>query len=204
MVARRTWCWQSESLGRELRMAGWGHFGKPVLWLPTAVDDHLEPARLGLIEALAPLLGAGRLKLYAISARPSELQSPGLLEGEWVPRVLADCAQTRQPLGLVGAARGAEGILGVILALTGRVDRALALSGAPILGPAPQGLELVVLAWGSDPREPGTKCAAAVHRLKAAGLPIQASPWGPGTGAGFDAWRQVLPILLLRHLIEDE
>ena len=57
--------WWSERLEREVTVARWGHWGAPVLLFPTAGGDAEEIERMQVIEALGPLLEAGRIKVYS-------------------------------------------------------------------------------------------------------------------------------------------
>ncbi|MCB9760391.1 MAG: hypothetical protein H6739_11185 [Alphaproteobacteria bacterium] len=61
----KTWRWRSAALDRDMDLARWGYFGKPVLLFPTAGGDFLECERFLMIRALAPLIDAGRIKVYA-------------------------------------------------------------------------------------------------------------------------------------------
>lgn len=57
--------WHSPRLGQEVTLARWGHFGQPVLLFPTAGGDAEEIERMQMIDALQPLLEAGRIKVYS-------------------------------------------------------------------------------------------------------------------------------------------
>ena len=57
--------WRSPRLGQDISLVRWGHLGQPVLLFPTAGGDAEEAERMGLVGAVAPLLEAGRVKLYA-------------------------------------------------------------------------------------------------------------------------------------------
>lgn len=100
-VPRRTWT-LPEDTGR---VAGWGHYGRPVLWLGPGAPDHLEPARYGIVAALSPLMRDGRLKLYASDA-PLSAWPDGVFE-----TVLDDCGRTDQRFCVVGADVGVEAAL---------------------------------------------------------------------------------------------
>lgn len=64
-MERRLWTWHSPSLHREMTVACWGHYGKPVLLFATAASDCLDYERFHLVTKLAPLIEAGRIKLYS-------------------------------------------------------------------------------------------------------------------------------------------
>lgn len=68
MSHKATWTWATQRLPVPARMARWGHFGQPVLLFPTAGGDFEEVERFHLIAALAPLIDAGRIKVYSIDS----------------------------------------------------------------------------------------------------------------------------------------
>ncbi|MCB9779887.1 MAG: hypothetical protein H6742_15080 [Alphaproteobacteria bacterium] len=73
VAEKQTWSWDSAPLqGRTMHMARWGHFGVPVLLFPTAGGDFEECERFLMIRALAPLVDAGRIKVYSIGSISSE------------------------------------------------------------------------------------------------------------------------------------
>ena len=57
--------WWSERVHREVTLVRWGTVGQPVLLFPTAGGDAEEIERFHLIDALAPLIDAGRIKIYS-------------------------------------------------------------------------------------------------------------------------------------------
>jgi len=57
--------WYSDRVKTEITVARWGTFGRPVLVFPSAGGDAEEIERFGLIDACAPLLAEGRVKLYS-------------------------------------------------------------------------------------------------------------------------------------------
>ena len=60
--------WYSERVQQQTTMARWGHWGRPVLVLPSAGGDAEEVERMGLIDACGQLLDAGRVKLYSVDS----------------------------------------------------------------------------------------------------------------------------------------
>ena len=65
---RRTTAWFSHNLGMEMPLVAYGHAGYPLLMFPTAAADYLEYERFLLIDALAPLIEAGRVRAYSINS----------------------------------------------------------------------------------------------------------------------------------------
>jgi esterase/lipase superfamily enzyme len=49
-------------------MAVYGHYGFALLLIPTAAADYLEYERFQLIDAIAPFLNAGKVKVYSINS----------------------------------------------------------------------------------------------------------------------------------------
>jgi esterase/lipase superfamily enzyme len=64
--------WYSRSLNKHMEVAEWGHFGFALLMLPTAAADYLEYERFLMIDALAPHIDAGKIKVYSINSINSE------------------------------------------------------------------------------------------------------------------------------------
>lgn len=73
--------WYSERVEREVGFARWGHYGAPVLLFPTAGGDAEEAERMGLIDALWPLIDAGRIKVYSCDSVNGQV----LLAGDFSP-----------------------------------------------------------------------------------------------------------------------
>jgi esterase/lipase superfamily enzyme len=64
--------WYSPSLGKEMPIAAYGHYGFALLLIPTAAADYLEYERFQLIDELAPHMDAGKLKVYSIDSINTE------------------------------------------------------------------------------------------------------------------------------------
>lgn len=179
---RRTWSWTTRG-GEAVRLAGWGHYGRPVLWLGPGAHDHLQLDRFGLAEAAAPLLRAGALKLYGVDGPLGD----GGLVAEVLDRMHADCGHTDQPFGLLAGDEAAAAALSLGASRcaprsTPRIDRVLLLD--------PVGL-------GTLPAPPP---ALRVHAL---GEDLPALPWlgrrargGDVHGTGWRRWCAVLEALL--------
>lgn len=60
--------WYSDRIRSWLTLSRWGHYGTPVLLFPTAGGDAHECERFQMIEALSPLLAAGRVKVYSVDS----------------------------------------------------------------------------------------------------------------------------------------
>lgn len=136
--------WYSESLGGELRLVRWGEMGIPVLVFPTAGGDAEEIERFGLVEALGPLLGAGRIKVYSVDsvAGRSLLDDGDPAHTAWlfnsfsaavgdeiVPAIRADCKSTDIEIVAAGASIGAFNAVSSLCRHPDLFRTAVAMSG---------------------------------------------------------------------------
>jgi esterase/lipase superfamily enzyme len=64
--------WYSPALNREMPIVSYGHYGFALLLIPTAAADYLEYDRFQLIDALAPQINAGKLRVYSIDSMNKE------------------------------------------------------------------------------------------------------------------------------------
>ncbi|MFX8351088.1 hypothetical protein ABTL64_19430, partial [Acinetobacter baumannii] len=53
-------------------IASYGHYGFALLLIPTAAADYLEYERFQLIDALAPHIEAGKLRVFSIDSMNKE------------------------------------------------------------------------------------------------------------------------------------
>lgn len=60
--------WFSPRLHEPITLVRWGHFGRPVLLFPTAGGDAEEAERFLMLDALAPLIHGGRIKVYSVDS----------------------------------------------------------------------------------------------------------------------------------------
>ncbi len=60
--------WFSPSLHKEMPVAMYGHYGFALLLVPTAAADYLEYERFQMMDALAPLIDAGKMKVFSIDS----------------------------------------------------------------------------------------------------------------------------------------
>lgn len=137
--------WYSPRLETDIRLASWGHWGRPVLLFPTAGGDAEEVERMQLVAALGPLLEAGRIKLYSCDsvagrALASKTGSPEhrcwLLKqfGEYVAHevvaaIRADCGGDESPIIAAGASIGAFNAVSVLCRYPHLFAAAIGLSG---------------------------------------------------------------------------
>lgn len=137
--------WRSERLGREVTMARWGSFGQPLLLFPTAGGDAEEIERMHLVGSVAPLIEAGKLKVYscdsvagaALLAREGNARHLMWLQNmfhqyvrhEVVPAIRADCKSPDLEVWAAGASIGAFHSIAMVCRFPDVFSRALAMSG---------------------------------------------------------------------------
>ncbi len=64
--------WYSPALGTEMPIVTYGHYGFALLLIPTAAADYLEYERFQMIDALAPFINSGKMKVYSINSMNKE------------------------------------------------------------------------------------------------------------------------------------
>ncbi len=113
----------SPELGRDVHLWQFGHFGPPVIVFPTAAGFAHEWKAQGMVEALAPLVRAGRIKLYCPESNVAETLTRKENEPSWrisrydayerfildtlVPYIRADCKSDNLRIATAGASLGA-------------------------------------------------------------------------------------------------
>lgn len=140
--------WYSERLGQTLTLTRWGEIGRPVLVFPTAGGDAGEVERFGLIEAVAPLLADGRVKVYSTDsvAGRSWLDGDDPRHSSWlqnqfdqavrweiVPAITADTGD--MPIITAGASIGAFNALASLCRHPDVFGAAIGMSGTYDLEP---------------------------------------------------------------------
>ena len=137
--------WYSERLGQELLIVRWGEVGRPVLLFPTAGGDAEEIERFHVIDVLAPLLEAGRIKVYSCDSVAGRTmlqggQSPEhqmwvlnqfhqFVYRELVPAIRNDCQSESIGVISAGASIGAFNALAVLCRFPDAFTHAVCLSG---------------------------------------------------------------------------
>lgn len=64
--------WHSSALNKNMEIVCYGHYGFSLLLLPTAAADYLEYERFHLIDAIKPLIDAGKIKVFSINSINNE------------------------------------------------------------------------------------------------------------------------------------
>ena len=71
-MQREITSWYSPATDRNMPVVTYGHYGFALLLIPTAGADYLEYERFNLINAIAPLIDAGKLKVFSINSMNNE------------------------------------------------------------------------------------------------------------------------------------
>ena len=151
--------WYSPRLEQEVSLVRWGHYGLPVLLFPTAGGDAEEAERFKMVEALWPLIEAGRLKLFScdsVAGRAWSSKQPPLhcawmqnrfdafIYHEAVPAIRADCRDSRIQIVTAGASIGAFNAMASICRHPDVFSHAVCMSGTYDLEPWLEG------EWSND------------------------------------------------------
>lgn len=126
-------------------MVRWGTYGQPVLVFPTAGGDAEEIERFGIIKVLAPLIDAGKIKVYSCDSVAGKVMvtqegSPGhrqwalnqfhqYVRHELVAAVRSDCHTEGIELISAGASIGAFHAAAVLCRFPDVFSKAIAMSG---------------------------------------------------------------------------
>jgi esterase/lipase superfamily enzyme len=138
--------WFSDRLGQEITVARWGTFGQPVLVFPSAGGDAEEIERFGLIDACAPLLAEGRVKVYSVDsvagqAMIAKASPPGhrlwqlnqfheCIRWEVVPAIHADLGGQAMEVITTGASIGAFNAVAALCRYPDVFRAAIGMSGS--------------------------------------------------------------------------
>lgn len=137
--------WRSERLQQDVQLVRWGHFGTPVLLFPTAGGDAEEVERFHLIAALAPLIDAGRIKVYSTDSVAGKAMTSGEHSAEFcckllnlfddfiyrevTPAIRLDCASEDIEIITTGASIGAFNAVATLCRHPDAFKLAIAVSG---------------------------------------------------------------------------
>jgi len=136
--------WFSSRLNQDVTVTRWGSIGTPVLFFPTAAADAEEVERFQMVRALAPLLEAGRIKLYSVDSVAGrallsgqsaqaigrvQTQYDGYVHHELVPAIRADCQSPGIEIVVTGPSIGAFNALSVLCRHPDVFSKAICMSG---------------------------------------------------------------------------
>lgn len=113
----------SQAMGRQMHLWRYGHFGPPLLVFPSASGMAHEWEANGMLDAVADLIGAGRLKVYCTESNVAEAWTRRDSDPAWritrhqaferyvaeelAPRIRADCRTADIPIAVSGTSLGA-------------------------------------------------------------------------------------------------
>lgn len=145
MTEKITERWHSPRLQQEVQLVRWGTYGTPVLLFPTAGGDAEEIERFHLITALAPLLEAGRIKVYSTDSLAGKAWFSGKHSAEYcsrmqncfdacvyyeiTPAIRKDCQSDSIEIIAAGASIGAFNAVATVCRHPDAYKLAIAMSG---------------------------------------------------------------------------
>lgn len=113
----------SEHMGRRMHVWRYGHFGPPLLVMPSAAGMAHEWEAHGMVEKLGDYLEGGKLKLYCSESNVAEAWTRKDSDPRWriqrhmaferyvveelVPKIREDCASDSIPIAITGTSLGA-------------------------------------------------------------------------------------------------
>ncbi len=65
-------CWYSPHLGREMALKVYGHWGRPLLVFPCSRGRYFDYEGMGMVDAIAGYIDAGRIKLFCVDSIDAE------------------------------------------------------------------------------------------------------------------------------------
>jgi esterase/lipase superfamily enzyme len=136
--------WWSDRMGQDLSLVRWGHYGVPVLLFPTAGGDAEEVERNQLVGRLAPMIDAGRIKVYSCDSAAGRAMAQKVGSSQWrmwlfnayhqavaeeiVPAIHAD-SNGPQPIVTAGASIGAFNAVAMVCRYPHLFSAAIGMSG---------------------------------------------------------------------------
>lgn len=137
--------WHSQRMHRDATLARWGHFGAPVLLFPTAGGDAEEVERYLMMKVLAPLIEAGKIKVYScdsVAGRAMVEQEGSPQHRQWllnqfhqyvrhevVPAIRKDCGAPELEIVSAGASIGAFHAAAMVCRFPDIFSSCIAMSG---------------------------------------------------------------------------
>lgn len=137
--------WWSPRVQQRVEIRRWGWKGQPVILFPTAGGDCEEVERFWMMKVLAPLLDAGRLKVYSVDSisgkawidrdrtaedkASTQVAFDAFIAHELIPAIWADSGGERREVITTGASIGAWNALSVASRHPDLVRAAVCMSG---------------------------------------------------------------------------
>lgn len=147
-VNRNLYEWTSPALNQTMHLARWGDSGSPFVLFPTGGADYLDVERFLLVRALAPLVEAGRIRLYSVDSvcrqgwlaeiPPAEkvrwqARYASFLEQELLPFLDHDAGGSAGKIGVGGASLGAYQAWSLATRRPDRVSLCVGMSGTYLM-----------------------------------------------------------------------
>lgn len=224
-MLKETWSWGTtrlegawpESLATPvtIRVARWGHYGTPLLLLPSAGGDFEEVERFGLIDALRGLVESGRLKVFSLDgiaahpwlqakATPDECARAqraweAAVSEEVLPLIRRDCRSDVEPF-VAGGGFGAGSALGLACRYPNDFRGAIAMSlsfSMPVQWPEGRQLtqlrqRFIEIATGEGNFERPVHSRVMAQALSSRGIPNHLDLWGRRYAHAWATWREML------------
>lgn len=144
-IQREVRTWFSPNVQREMGVARFGFYGKPVILFPTGGGDFLDAERFLMVKSLDPLIRAGRIKLYLVdsvckvtwASRDATPQQKSSLQAKYdtylveelLPYIKADSGGTTQKFAATGASMGGYSALTAVSKHPDWFDLMVGMSG---------------------------------------------------------------------------
>ncbi|MEJ0037302.1 MAG: alpha/beta hydrolase-fold protein [Gammaproteobacteria bacterium] len=226
MLLKEIWTWGTKRLEGSwpgslatptaVRLSRWGHYGTPLLLLPSAGADSEEVERFGMIEALRSPIEAGRLKVFSLDglaahpwlqakAPPDECARAqraweALVSEEVLPQIRTDCRSDDVEIFVAGPAFGACSALALACRYPDVFRGAIAMS-MPFSMPVqwPEGRQLtqlrqrfIEIATGEGPFERPVHSRVMAQALSSRGVPNHLDVWGRKYAHAWATWRDMI------------
>lgn len=144
-MQRRYELLNSLAIGRPVQVLAFGHYGAPVIAFPSGGGQFFDFESNGMITAVAPLIEAGKIKIYCPESLDNESWLNHGIDPHWramrhnayqdfilhdlVPAIRADCHDDNIRIALTGASLGAYHAANFALKFPHLFHYALCMSG---------------------------------------------------------------------------
>jgi esterase/lipase superfamily enzyme len=143
-MQRELFGWYSPSLRQDMPIVSYGHYGFSLLLVPTAAADYLEYERFQLIDALAPYINAGKMKVFSVNSintqswmnKPMYAPHKAIRHNEWnnyifdeVVPFIKNSSSQETPIIVCGASFGALHSMNLFLKRPDLFKGVIAMSG---------------------------------------------------------------------------
>lgn len=221
-MQKQTWSWTSARLAavpdsRGIgRLARWGHYGTPLLLLPSAGGDFEEVERFHLVASIKEMVESGRVKVFSLDGLAAHPRLRGNVPAERsaaiqdaceafvleevLPLIRRDCHSDTIEIVSAGAGFGASSAVSLLCRDPEVFRSAIAMSC--LVGvtctPSSEHLPLlrrrfVQIASGEGAFEQPARSRELARALTALGVPNHLDLWGPNYPHAWATWREMLP-----------